>query len=158
MTKAYEKTKRYLEKHKHPCVDCGKLCGSRAKRCKACSVKYQWQIGSRNKEMFGFGENALGWKGGRYRTYRGYIYVYQPNHPRAEHRGYVMEHILVWEQANAKPLPNGWVIHHLNGIKDDNRIRNLVALPNKKHNLILAAKAKRIQELEAVLNGQAQLI
>jgi hypothetical protein len=28
----------------------------------------------------------------------------------------------------------------------------------KKHYLVLQAKAKRIQELEALLNGQAQLI
>jgi len=88
----------------------------------------------------------------------GYIGILKPNHPRANTKGYVLEHILIWEEAHGKPLPEGWVIHHLNGIKDDNRPRNLIALPSKKHYLILQAKAKRIQELEAMLNNQGHLI
>ena len=90
---------------------------------------------------------------------RGYVTVYAPEHPRASKRKYVLEHILVWEKIQGKPIPSGYVIHHLNGIRSDNRKQNLIALPNKKHSLVLAAKAKRIQELEALLeNGQHQLI
>jgi len=81
----------------------------------------------------------------------------RPNHPRANN-GYVLEHIIIWEEANGKPLPKGWIIHHLNGIRDDNRLVNLQALPNKKHYLVLQAKAKRIQELEALINNQHQLM
>ena len=88
----------------------------------------------------------------------GYIEIRVESHHRARANGYVFEHILIWEQAHGKPLPKGWVIHHLNGVKDDNRISNLVALPNMKHCLLLQAKAKRIQELEAILNGQHQLL
>jgi hypothetical protein len=98
------------------------------------------------------------WKGGVNRQKGGYILILSPNHPRANRDGYVREHILVWEQVNRKSLPDGWIIHHLNGVKHDNRPRNLVALPNKKHYLVLEAKAKRIQELEAMLNGQNQLL
>ncbi len=98
------------------------------------------------------------WKGGR-RIVRGYIRLLLPEHPRADKRGYVCEHILVWEKATGKSLPKGWVVHHLNGIRGDNRPVNLVALPDKKHRYILDAKAKRIQELEALLkNGQRQLL
>jgi len=88
----------------------------------------------------------------------GYIKAKNFAHPRADARGYVFEHILVWEKEHNKLLPEKWVIHHLNGIKDDNRPVNLVALPEQKHRLILQAKAKRIQELEALLNNQLQLI
>jgi len=88
----------------------------------------------------------------------GYTKVYQPDHPRADCTGYMLEHIFVWEQAHGKPLPKGWIIHHLNGIKDDNKVANLLAMPDRKHRRILMAKAKRIQELEALLNSQHQLL
>lgn len=81
--------------------------------------------------------------------FRGYTMVWNPTHLRAGTNGYVREHILVWEQIHNKPLPKGWVIHHLNGIKSDNRPENLIALPDKKHIRILSAKAQRIRELEA---------
>ena len=92
------------------------------------------------------------------RQKNGYVLILHPGHPRVNRDGYVSEHILVWEQVHGKPLPIGWIIHHLNGIKHDNRPGNLIGLPNKKHYLVLQAKAKRIQELEAMLNGQSQLL
>jgi len=79
----------------------------------------------------------------------GYLLVYSPNHPRAQKIGYVMEHILVWEKTHNRPLPKGWVIHHLNGIKSDNRPQNLLALPGKKHKELLKHFTQRIRELEA---------
>ena len=99
------------------------------------------------------------WKGGRTISKRGYVLVLDRTHPRADSTtGYVSEHILVWEQAHDKPLPEGWVIHHLNGIKSDNRSINLIAFPDRKHKNILQAKAKRIQELEGLLSNQKQLL
>ena len=103
-------------------------------------------------------EKHWNWKGGIVQRPDGYVEILKPEHPRTDRDGYVLEHILVWEESHGKPLPKGWIIHHLNGIKNDNRIRNLQALPGQKHYLVLQAKAKRIQELEALLNGQAQLI
>jgi len=103
------------------------------------------------------GKESPNWKGGRSLDKHGYMRVYCPGHPRAEGNR-VKEHILVWEQAHGKPLPQGWVIHHLNGIKTDNRIRNLIALPSMKHSLVLESKAKRIQELESALNGTSPLL
>lgn len=47
------------------------------------------------------------------------------NHPRADARGYVLEHLVVMEQKLGRPLKAGERVHHLNGIRDDNRSENL---------------------------------
>jgi len=86
-----------------------------------------------------------------YRTYEtrtGYVRVYKPDHHRSGVNGYIFEHILVWEDAHKIPLPEGWTVHHLNGIKNDNRPENLVGMPSRAHSQVLAEKAKRIKVLE----------
>lgn len=103
------------------------------------------------------GANSRLWKGGHKQHSEGYVLLYNPEHPRAQQRGmgkkcYVPEHIVIWEQYHGKPVPEGWVIHHLNGIKDDNRPSNLMALPDRAHKRVLAAKAQRIRELELELD------
>lgn len=98
------------------------------------------------------GEANPSWKGG-ISTSHGYPIIMRPDHPKANSRGYVREHLLVWEEAHGKPLPDGWVIHHLNGIKTDNRPSNLLALPHKKHANLIPTLKQKIRELE-IENGQ----
>ena len=95
------------------------------------------------------GDKSIAWHGGISVRPDGYVKLYNPNYPRADSNGYVLEHIYIWEQVNNRQLPDSWVIHHLNGIKNDNRPENLLALPEKKHRLVLSEKSKRIRELEA---------
>jgi len=66
----------------------------------------------------------------------------------------VLHHRYVWEKANNKKLPKGWVIHHLNGLKGDNRLENLLPLPKHRHNghLVEDALKSRILQLEKELN------
>lgn len=87
------------------------------------------------------------WKGGRTKR-KGYTLIMQPSHHRAYDSGYVLEHILVWEEYHQKLLPKGWEIHHVNGIKTDNRPENLLALPSRKHRLIIPKLKERIRQLE----------
>ncbi|KKN71811.1 hypothetical protein LCGC14_0416650 [marine sediment metagenome] len=120
------------------CIDCGKERWVRYirkapefQRCLACS-----KVGNKNN-----------WQGGR--TYfDGYIMIHTPNHYRANSRSYVFEHILVWERVHNRKLPTGWVIHHLNGIKDDNRPENLVALKRGEHTHLEKPFKERIRTLE----------
>ena len=151
------KLQLWQKAHRHPCLDCGKLISVRATRCYHCNALYKWKTGILTKEHLSGGEKHPAWKGGRVKSY-GYIYIRSPHHPRAVNHGYVLEHLLVWEAFHSKSLPLDWVIHHLNGIRDDNRPVNLVAMPQKRHNLLHQAMAKRIQELEALLNHQHQLL
>lgn len=100
------------------------------------------------------GQRNPNWRGGKWKMKGGYLYVAAPGHPRATIKGkYVAEHILIWEKTHNQPLPKGWIIHHLNGIKNDNRPENLLALPTKKHRLLLREYQKHIRQLENELKA-----
>jgi hypothetical protein len=96
-------------------------------------------------------DNNGHWKGGVNHSH-GYRNIYCPDHPRASKR-YVREHILVWERHNGVSLPQGYDVHHLNGIRDDNRIENLCAMPHNEHGKIHSKEIykRRIHELEVVV-------
>jgi hypothetical protein len=66
------------------------------------------------------------WRGGRTKHHAGYLMVRVLTHPRARRsNGYVFEHILVMEQHLGRFLLPDETVHHLNGVRDDNRIENL---------------------------------
>lgn len=81
--------------------------------------------GKGNPNWGKFREKAPNWKGGKLRTPEGYIYIYEPEHPYCNKEKYVMEHRLVMEEHLGRYLKSYEIIHHRNGIKDDNRIKNL---------------------------------
>lgn len=45
---------------------------------------------------------------------------------------YVYEHIFVWKKNNGN-IPKGFVIHHINGIRNDNRVENLACMSQSDH-------------------------
>jgi len=65
------------------------------------------------------------WKGGRYKDPNGYIRILEPGHLNANGRGYVLEHVLIISESLGRPLEKYEIVHHKNGVKDDNRIENL---------------------------------
>jgi hypothetical protein len=88
------------------CPDCGSLMRKDSKRCRSCD------------SAFRVGENNSSWKGGRI-VKKGYIMLRIPN------RGYVFEHVLVMEEKLGRRLEEDENVHHKNGVRDDNRLRNL---------------------------------
>ena len=80
------------------------------------------------------GDKGANWKGGRKRTPKGYVMILKKEHPRADNnRGYVFEHILVMENHIGRYLNKDEIVHHINGIKDDNRIENLKLMTHSEH-------------------------
>lgn len=88
--------------------------------------------GKKNPKMTG--ELNPSWKGGRWKRKDGYIRVYCPGHPNlTKGRNDVFEHTLVAEKKLGRFLEKGEVVHHINGIRDDNRPENIVVLTASTH-------------------------
>lgn len=65
-------------------------------------------------------------KTGRYTTDEGYVRLYgYKDHPNAQAKGCILEHILIMSEHLGRPLTKGENVHHINGQRDDNRIENL---------------------------------
>jgi hypothetical protein len=82
------------------------------------------------------GENSHRWRGGKSKSY-GYVLVRNPFHDPsmrgAVDKGYyIPEHRLVWMQVNGE-IPPGFEVHHINGVKDDNRLENLMIMEKAAH-------------------------
>lgn len=123
------------------CIDCGKerwvSIQHYSERCHSCANRVigKTLLGAKNGR----------WKGGL-RYSKGYVFVMQHQHPRADSHGYVKRAILVLEQSLGRPLYPSMDSHHCNGIKDDDRSENLAEKPHAEH-----------RRLHAILEGQRNI-
>lgn len=109
---------------------------TRKKISRANSGENHPMFGKRGKEtaMFGkVGKKSPNWAGGQFRS-KGYVFIYSPEHPNICTRKYIPEHRLVMEKHLNRYLYFWEIVHHINGIKDDNRVENLKLLPSNEHN------------------------
>jgi hypothetical protein len=97
------------------CQICKKEFKRKWKTHRFCSVDCK-NIGMKNHRPYN-------WKGGMYK-HKGYILKLVKEHP-FNRDGYVYEHRLVVEKSLGRFLKEDEVVHHKNGIRNDNRIENL---------------------------------
>jgi len=135
-----------------PCVDCGKLRWVLLRdgkpdslRCRKCAI--------RNRPAPEHTRDALG-----------YVYVrLSPNleffRPMVKkNSNYVYEHRLVMAQYLKRCLLPWEVVHHKNGIKDDNRLENLALLPNRQVHMVDTVVKAYIHRLQNKIEEQARQI
>jgi len=136
---------------KIPCPECGKPMCYNARWCRSC-----WHKKSVELKAYPQGRKHHWYKNGKPKTSEGYIRVKQSNHPFADHHGYVLEHRLIMEQHLGRILDRKEFVHHLNGIRNDNRITNLgvVTTSNHPRDTLRKLLQKRIRDLEAQLSQQ----
>lgn len=97
------------------------------KKRRFCSAKCQYAMQT--------GEHNPNWTGGRKKKTSGHILIYAPDHPNAVKK-FVPEHRLVMEEHLERYLLSSEVVHHINGIKDDNVITNLCLCSPSEHTAI----------------------
>ena len=114
-----------------------KKMGSKVKFCSR-ECRYEWnktQVGHWKGKKMPFyarpnkkikGSDNPHWKGGRRVDKDGYILIQAPEHPYRDIDGYVREHRLVMEQSLGRFLNPVEVVHHINEIKSDNSLDNLM--------------------------------
>lgn len=136
------------------CPICGNILSHYYKRkCRKCyreSLKnpentpyYGKRVSEERKEKLRtdrIGQKSVRWKGGKFKTSDGYIYVYKPEHPR-NLNNYIAQHRLVMEEFLGRYLKPSEIVHHINEIRDDNRLENLLLIRNRSehtrlHNLL----------------------
>ena len=63
----------------------------------------------------------------------GYILLYKPEHPLSNKVGYLVEHRFIASEKWGSEAVKDNCVHHINGIKTDNRIENLKILSPSDH-------------------------
>jgi len=131
----------------HACEDCGKERWvslrivnpnkPSSRFCLPCGIRQMWKrpgMKLRQSEVRK-GEKCYAWKGGKAKSrHRGYVFIklrpFSPFYSMANQDvkisgAYIAEHRLVMAQYLDRCLGTHEIVHHKNGIRDDNRIENL---------------------------------
>lgn len=96
-------------------------------------ASFELWLDKRNKMPKFGGRNPKRAHGERRKNKGGYVTIYIPDHPSCNMNGSVLEHRIVMEEHIGRKLERWEMVHHKNGIKDDNRVENLEVVLSGTH-------------------------
>jgi len=134
-----EQMRHWYEVERKTVAEIGALLGRSPKVVNKVCKRSGFRMRPRGQK---FGPEHKGWKGGRIVDKSGYILVYMPDHPSANHAGYVREHRLVMEQKIGRPLHPTEVVHHIDGNRANNHPDNLGLFACNRDHLAETLKGK----------------
>lgn len=89
------------------------------------------------------------WNEGRMIGSNGYVKIrVGVDHPLADPNGYAYEHLIVWVSAGRPKPPKGWLLHHKDEVKTNNRLDNLEMKEKDRHGVDHAARLTDLQVIE----------
>jgi hypothetical protein len=134
------------------CTDCGAIIDARSKRCYKCRALFNNSfkgkkhtedvrkvIGEKSREKFtdDFIERVYRSKsrGGKKRDINGYVLIKDYESPSRNSHDDVLEHRKVMEETIGRQLRKEEIVHHINCVRNDNRIENLYLCSSRReHN------------------------
>ncbi|KKN76490.1 hypothetical protein LCGC14_0369990 [marine sediment metagenome] len=146
-----------------PIYQCCKSCG---KKGKAFSDEAKANMSISQKARFVDQTKHPWWRGGRILLTYGYVGLWvssdDPYASMRDNKGYISEHRLVMARHLGRCLSSLEIVHHKNGVRDDNRIENLELMSHGKHSSqhmegyrggfrrgLVDGRSKQMQELRA---------
>ncbi len=111
---------------KRTCPQCNGPKDFYAKLCRKCAVPGKPLLGVKGKDH-------PCWRGGFRIDRDGYIKTYAPDHPWPRRGGYVYEHVRRMELKLGRRLRKDEIVHHKNGNRQENGLRNLQLMQRGEH-------------------------
>ncbi len=144
----------------YSCLDCGKERWVRVEHGKPSRIRC---IICSNKCILREGRHKKNWKGSR-KTNTGYIIIYLPPndffYQMTDKTHRVFEHRLVMAKHLGRNLHTWEIVHHINHIRDDNRIENLEIVSDIGHKQItlLENKIDKLLKIQEDLRKEIRLL
>lgn len=130
------------------CLNCPAIIDKRSLRCYTCRAKFNNSflgkshskkskilIGKKSSKKFTPEYKEKNYhskcRGTTTRSINGYVLVKNYDHPNRNSHNDILEHILIVSGMVGRPLKKGEVVHHINCIRDDNRLENLFLFKNR---------------------------